>query len=332
MQKNPENTMMLLDKVKTDINKLALPEIVNHPYIANQLKVFFGEKKSEKVINTFKSNYMVLVSDETVKKTLANADKFTVVQSLINLTKDNLSINPHDKESCIVSYAGKAVAIPMWRGKLKRMQETGVIQYLDYLECVYATDKFSNNMGKFTHEINYKRPDNDKIIGVLLVALMPDGRSRAKFVLSKDIEKRRLKSKMPNIWREWTDEMYKKTAITIFEGEIGKRSLEYSEQYETQDEDEVEEPVTVDQETEYVEEAQEAEEVPEVFQDEILRSQLDQLVESSGVLTPKEVEGLSEVIDTLDDTMLMKWISAINARVEKREKESAVVNKNEPPI
>jgi hypothetical protein len=280
----------------------------------------------------------------------------------------------------------------MWRGKLKRMQETGVIEYIELLEVVYLWDTMTNVNNKYSfsrcmesdnpykkiiiNNKNYYYAKYDggfipqeairtfltpKLLielnevnlisfnieghgmcriatevgirnGVLLVALMPDGRKRNKFVLSKDIEKRRKKSKMPNIWEEWTDEMYKKTAITIFEGEIGKRSLEYSEQYETQDEDEVEEPVTVDQETEYVEEAQEAEEVTEVFQDEILRSQLDQLVESSGVLTPKEVEGLSEVIDTLDDTMLMKWISAINARVEKREKESAVVNKNEPPI
>jgi len=326
MQKNPENTLMLLDKVKQEMNNTALPQLVNHPYISNQLKVFFGENKSEKVINTFKSNFMVLITDDTVQKTLEKADKFTVVQSLINLTKDNLSINPHDKESCIVAYGSKAVAIPMWRGKLKRMQETGVIQYLDYLECVYSTDKFSNNMGKFQHEINYKRPANDTIIGVLLVALMPDGRSRAKFVLSKDIEKRRTKSKMPNIWKEWTDEMYKKTAITIFEGEIGKRSLEYSEQYENEEEEE-----NQTQDVTYTEAEPQAQEVEvmeaEVFeQDVILRSQLDSLIENNTVLSESELTKLSSIIDSLNDVDLTKWINAIKLRIEKK------VNKNEPPI
>jgi recombination protein RecT len=315
----PTETEIRLDIAKTQINNLSLPEIVNHPFIINQLKAHFANTKElDTTIAQFKANYTVLVSDENVKKSIGNADKFTVVQSLISLTKDGLSISPYDKECCIVNYGGKAVAIKTWRGKLKILKETGTIKYLDYLEIVYVGDSVKNVNGKFEHSININRTEGTQKIGVLLIARMPDGRDRGKYVSAYDILKRKKKSKMAAIWAEWEEEMWRKTAVNIFESEIGvSRHINHSDEYEDESYEQEEETPIVD--ANIVSEHQEQPE-PEILaeqvQDSILRETLDKLVlDNPTVFSTSDLDRLKSDIDTYSDNKLQEIINYINKKI-----------------
>lgn len=324
MQKTPENTLMLLPKLKEEFSKKSLPELAEHPFIANQLGIYFGEgEKSKKIINQFKVNYMILVSDPDQQKNLSGCDHFSMVQSLINLAKDNLSINPADKESCIVKYGTKAVGIPMWRGKLKRMQERGIIRYFDYLEVVYDCDIIDDmGNGKFTHKPKSDRPTNAKMLEVVMIAVMPDGRPRFKRIKRESIIKRQAKSKMPGIWKEWPEEMWRKTAIGIFEGEIGVKALHFQDPEEDGIEEEGSEAKTSNDWTNDpvsdvgFQDANVVDDPTPEAQDILLRTTLDGM---KGLLEEKDRSRLEQKIDEMTDEDLQKSIDGIRAMLAKKE-------------
>ncbi len=319
----PSTTLARLDKVKAEMQKTNLSELVNHDYIKHQLGLHYGNDASKK-IEQFKANYLVLMSDPTVAKNLESADKFSILNSLLCLTKDGLSINPMDKEAAIVNYGGKAVAVPMVKGKIKKMQQNGVIDRIQYLEVVYEGDNVSNKNGVWNHEININLTGKEKKLGVLLMVLMPDRTVKSKFVRPFEIAKRKEKSKMAAMWTQWEEEMWKKTAINMFEKEIGSKPLfQFVEQEESE---ETQDAGFSNVETE--EEAQEAQGVEEIKQDAILRQNLDDLI-ADGLLAENEKAKLESLIDGLSDEGLSKWITALNARKEIRD---AKPKEDEPPI
>ena len=385
---SPQQTVTSLALVRSEINKRELSTLVDHPFVIGQLSTYFGNsEKANSIIKQFKINYMVLVSDPDIKKTLAGCDHFSMVQSLIALSKDNLSLLPSDQESCIVKFGGKVKGIPMWRGKLKRMQEKGVVRYINYFEIRYSSDGFiDKGNGKFVHHKKKIIPEfclttnniktfpledgtiwtfnnsNAKLIlkkvslikigdiisdpegnkhpvtkisyepnmlEVLMEVIMPDGRIRYKRVDASNVTKRQAKSKMPNIWKEWPEEMWKKTAIGIFEGEIGVRTLQFAEHIEEeeeedddnqQEESEQEQP----QESNAPEEVTEAQVIEE--QDILLRSRLDELKESLGQITKDRLE---LTIDSLNNEQLQASIDEIQKWLDGKNKPEP---KNDSPI
>lgn len=338
MQKTPSAALIKLDEVRNEINKSDYDKSVNHSFITNQFTSFFDDAKLAKSkLETFKANYLILISDKDIAKTIEKADKFAVIQSLINLSKDNLSINPYDKEACVVNYGGKIIGMPMAKGKIKRMQEKGAIKYIDLLEVVYDCDKITNVNGRYTFSKNLTPPDKVKRIGVLLIAIMTDGNQRHKFVTMKDVELRRTHAPSKAIWDKWTDEMYRKTAINIFEKEIGVTTLLYSEFHE-------EEPIQQDEQVSETTEQETAEDIPheDIIPESIVdpnpesdilaelsekKQELENKIKSNpGILKSGEIDQLKEIIDTLDMGKLQAWIDAINKRIEKQR------SNNEPQI
>jgi recombinational DNA repair protein RecT len=382
---SPQQTVTSLALVRSEINKRELSTLVDHPFVIGQLSTYFGNsEKAISIIKQFKINYMVLVSDPDIKKTLEGCDHFSMVQSLIALSKDNLSINPSDKESCIVKFGGKAVAIPMWRGKVKRMQEKGIIRYINYFEIRYSSDGFiDKGNGKFVHykkeiipefcltvnniktfpsengtiltfnELNAK-PTLKKVsliktgdiisdikgnkhpvtkisyepnmLEVLMEVIMPDGRPRYKRVSNASILKRQAKSKMQNIWNEWPEEMWKKTAIGIFENEIGVRTPQFAEHIEEEEEEFEQEQTQESNVTDVTtpEEVTEAEVIEE--QDILLRSKLDELKEQLGQVTRDRLE---LTIDSLNNEQLQASINGIQEWLDGK---SNPEPKNDSPI
>lgn len=324
----PSTTLLSLDKVKEKMNGQSLPALVNSDYISTALGLHYANNaKKEELIEKFKANYLILMSDEAVVKSLANADKFSIITSLLNITKDGLSINPYDKEAAIVNYGGKAVAVPMAKGKIKKLQNTGVIQRIQYLEIVYQGDVCTNKNGIWEHSINIARSDDAKMLGVLLIMLMSDNTLKSKFVSAKEVNKRKEKSKMPNIWKEWTEEMWKKTAINMFEKEIGgKPQFEF-----IKEDDEFEEQETQEANYSMEEQNQEA----QVMQDMELRQKLDVLILEKLIPQVDEDRLLSK-IDSMNDDAMRRTIDALEIRKALKEKLDLVPQENkkenEPPI
>lgn len=319
----PEQALVKIDEVRKEINATTYDKIINHPFVKGQIQNYFVDSPVQSW-QKFQSNYMVLISDRDVYKTIENADRFTVVQSLINLSKDNLSINPHDKEACIVSYNGKCVGMAMAKGKIKRMQETGAIKYINYLEVVFDCDKITNSNGKYIHERNLNPPANPKCLGVLLIVTMIDGKERHKFVLDRDIELRRKHAPAKAIWDKWTDEMRRKTVINIFEKEIGKTVLTFSE-FTEEEEVEQEQEAIQEQEQEQIQEANVVEEETDILTAQLIEEKkaelLQKIKDNPTALTSKDIDKLQEVIDTFGVEKLQAWIDGINSRIEKAKQE-----------
>lgn len=323
----PSTTLARLDKVKAEMQKTNLTELVNHDYIKHQLGLHYGNDGAKK-IEQFKANYLVLMSDPTVAKNLENADKFSILNSLLCLTKDGLSINPMDKEAAIVNYGGKAVAIPMVKGKIKKMQQNGVIDRIQYLEVVYEGERCVNKNGVWEHEVNIGLTGKEKKQGVLLMVLMPDRTVKSKFVRAFEIAKRKEKSKMAAMWTQWEEEMWKKTAINMFEKEIGSKPLFHFVDERNEDFDQgPTEDIASEEVSQPEEEVQEAE---VVRQDPLLIKNLDELI-AENLLTETELSKLSSKKHELNDEQLSSWIRALTNRKEIRGSRPQP-QENQPPI
>jgi len=318
----PSNVIISLDKVKDEMNKASLPSLVNNQYITTQLGLHFKVNKEE-MIDKFKANYLVLVSDPQVLAALGNADKFSIITSLLNITKDGLSINPYDKEAAIVNYGGKAVAVPMAKGKIKKLQNTGVITRIQYLEIIYQGDLCTNKNGIWEHSINIVRADDAKMLGVLLIMLMPDNTLKSKFVSAKEVNKRKEKSKMKgSIWVEWVEEMWKKTAINMFEKEIGGKP-----QFQFINESEIEEHDTENiQETNYIVATEDV-----IVQSLEIRAILDSLILEK-IIPQVDEDRLLSKLESMTDEQMNRTIQALEARKEAKEVIEVKVSENEPPI
>lgn len=313
----PSTTLMKLDKVRAKMADMSLSELVNHEYIQNQLSLFYGSANAQKEIEQFKSNYLVLVSDASVQKALAGADNFSILNSLICLTKDGLSINPYHKEAVIVNYGGRAMPLATAKGKVKRMQQSGIITRIQYLEVIYEGDKVSNKNGVWEHEINITRADDAKKLGVLLIALFPDGTMKSKFVRASDVVKRQAKAPFPEIWSEWPEEMWKKTAINMFENEIGAKPLLWY----TPEEDQPEEENFIPQNNNNITASSEEPPIQQaevIVQDAIKLETLKQLV-AKKLLKPNEEKKFNEALPSLTNERIDSWIKALTLREEKRE-------------
>lgn len=240
---NVSNAIQKLDTVMADISKLPLAKAIEHPYVSTSLGLHFSGTNKEDVIARFKANCMILANDEMVKKNIVGSDTFTIINSLINVTRKGLSINPFDKECCIVKFGTTATVMEMVAAKKKLLVQSGAILNIDYLEVVYNCDKMEQDGLKFKHRMNFDRPSSARKIGVLMVATLPDGRKKYKYVHKADIEKRKnviiektkrscakfnntpeeTKKKIEaasGMWNTWEDEMWQKTAVNIFSKDI----------------------------------------------------------------------------------------------------------------
>lgn len=323
----PVTTIASLKVLKEDMQKQELVSLIDHSYVSSQLGIYFGSEAAEK-ISLFKSNCLILLNDPNVKKTVAGCDHYTLIQSMINITKDNLSLNPYDQESCVVNRGGKVVASPMVKGILKRLQERGVIRYIDYIEVMYEGDKLTDlGNGRFKHYPLRPRKKDANPLEVLMEVVMADGRPRYKRVSSEAIIARSKMASTKNIWEKWSDEMWKKTAIKIFEAEIGVKATPNSDNTEDVEY----------QDATYEEGEPEQQPQPEtpqpVAQTPELRNKLNNM---KGLLPDNLRARLEAKIDTMSDKELQESIDLINkvladARAEV-EKEQAEKNKNESPL
>ncbi len=339
--KAPSTDIIKLEQLRAEINKSDYAKIVDLPYIVKQFENSYDNPVEAKVkLDQFRNNFMVMVHDKDVAKTIVGADKFSLLNSLINLAKDNLSINPSDKEACIVNYGGKIVGMAMSKGKIKRMQEKGTIKYVKLLETVWDCDKITEVNGTMTFSRNFNPPKTAQRIGAVLMVIMNDGKERHKFVSKRDIELRREHAPSKNIWNKWTDAMYQKTVVNMFEKEIGVATLLYSE-FQDEDEPEMkEQQTTEDVPHEEIVPEQEEQEVEVITEEEpdllseiaTKRTELENKIKNNpGALLAKDIDKLNKCIGSLDGNKLQIWIEFVEKCIQER-KEKLQKSNDKPRI
>lgn len=124
-------------------------------------------------------------------------------------------ILPDGYNAHLVVYLGKDPKCELvidFKGFIDTAEKEGLVIDVD-AEVVKENDEIEINFGEVTKFSINPKIDRGKVIGAVAYAILPNGRRKTKFVDLEDLEKIRKCAKTDMIWKAWTDEMYKKTAI-----------------------------------------------------------------------------------------------------------------------
>lgn len=146
---------------------------------------------------------------------LANADRNSLFGSIVRLAQDGLL--PDGREAAIVLFGGKAQAMPMIAGILKKLRQSGEIAKVS-AQVVYEHDEFVWHLG-FDEDVTHNPPalneQRGKAIGAYATAVLKDGSRLLEVMSLEEIEKVRAvsRAKGNGPWVSWWGEMARKTVL-----------------------------------------------------------------------------------------------------------------------
>lgn len=146
---------------------------------------------------------------------LANADRNSLFGSIVRLAQDGLL--PDGREAAIVLFSGKAQAMPMIAGVLKKLRQSGEIAKIS-AQVVYENDEFVWTLG-FDEDVTHNPPKlsepRGKAIGAYATAVLKDGSRLLEVMSLEEIEKVRnvSRAKGNGPWVQWWGEMARKTVM-----------------------------------------------------------------------------------------------------------------------
>jgi recombination protein RecT len=136
---------------------------------AKQIRAMFRSKEEA---DRFLAVAFALLANNS--QLLQNCSPMSIVQSLRDAAR--LGLEPMTEEAAIVEYAGVAKLMPMWRGYLKRIRNSGQVSDVDaqlVMENDHFEYSFTQQGGHFSH-IPVKR-DRGGYWGCYAYAVMPSG-------------------------------------------------------------------------------------------------------------------------------------------------------------
>jgi recombination protein RecT len=145
---------------------------------------------------------------------LLRADKHSLFEAAVKAAQDGLL--PDKRDGAFVIFSGKVQWMPMVGGILKKVRNSGELKSIA-AHVVYSGDQFTYELGdeeRIEHRPNLFG-DRGEPIAVYAVAHTKDGGIYREIMSTKDVEKVRSVSKARNggPWKEWWDEMARKTVI-----------------------------------------------------------------------------------------------------------------------
>lgn len=151
---------------------------------------------------------------------LQKCTRETLQDAVINVAAVGLTLNPADGYAYLVPEYNKTVKRTecqlrvSFRGLLKVATDTGAIAWVK-AEVVKENDTFEyrgvNQMPM--HHMDPFRPDRGETIGVYCVARTNSGDFLVDTISRAEIDLIRKCAKTDNVWRQWFDEMAKKSVI-----------------------------------------------------------------------------------------------------------------------
>jgi recombination protein RecT len=140
----------------------------------------------------------------------------SLIETFLKLARDGLL--PDDVEAVLMCYGGMFSYLPTYRGILKKLYETN----LKHLACrvVYEKDHFRFRQGD-SESIEHEpfmpmksRDERGQVIAVYCIATNKDGAVFREIVYKYELDQISTgKGRMQHIWKQWYDEMAKKTVI-----------------------------------------------------------------------------------------------------------------------
>lgn len=139
----------------------------------------------------------------------------SVINSLLKCAADGLL--PDGREAALVKYGNVAQYMPMVYGLIKRMKNSGEISTVN-AHIVYENDEFDfeivDGVESFKHKPKLFGERGNIILAYAVVSLR-DGGKHIEVMTKADIDKVRASSKSKDgpAWKNWYDEMAKKSVI-----------------------------------------------------------------------------------------------------------------------
>lgn len=146
---------------------------------------------------------------------LVNADRKSLFGAIVRLAQDGLL--PDGREAALVMFGGKAQAMPMIAGVLKKVRQSGDVSKVS-AQVVYENDEFVWHLG-FDEDVTHNPPPLNKprgeAIGAYATAVLKDGSRLLEVMSHEEIEKVRSvsRAKGNGPWVQWWGEMARKTVM-----------------------------------------------------------------------------------------------------------------------
>ena len=146
---------------------------------------------------------------------LQNADRASLFGSIVRLAQDGLL--PDGREAAIVMFGGKAQAMPMIAGVLKKIRQSGDVAKVS-AQVVHELDEFVWSLG-FDEDVTHNPPPLDKprgkVIGAYATAVLKDGSRLLEVMSLEEINQVRnvSRAKGNGPWVQWFGEMARKTVM-----------------------------------------------------------------------------------------------------------------------
>lgn len=146
---------------------------------------------------------------------LASCSQESVFNSLMKCAQDGLM--PDNKEAALVKFGSTAQYMPMVYGLIKRMRNSGEVSSVN-AHIVYEHDEFQFEIVDGTETFRHKPKligERGQIILAYCIVKLKDGSIHVETMTKNEIDKVRAvsKSKDGPAWKNWYDEMAKKTVI-----------------------------------------------------------------------------------------------------------------------
>lgn len=205
------------------------------------------KQRESSLLATFQNNQPKLVqfqetlAEMSLNGNLSQCTLDSVITSAVRIVQLGLNINPLLSEAYIVPYNLKVKENGQERWEKRAQLQIGVkgYQILGFrtgwtfkTQAVYKCDQFNADLSKFDENFtlipNYEERNEedgkwvfDNLVSVIVHAKDPRGNIHSKYIRRSKLEKIRLLSpnqkKSPNmladIWFQWAEEMYSKTAL-----------------------------------------------------------------------------------------------------------------------
>ncbi len=305
-----------------EIAKYAPDEVMLIPSTKNAMLQIFGMEKGEMAIAKEALYFKELLAGQNAEK-LRQCTTLSIQSAMLTLFSDNLSLSPSLQECTLVPIWSKAtnsmVAKPwvMYAGKIKMLCQARAISHIKCNEVVFEGDILMCTNGVYTHTKNFAKSDDAKRMGVLLIAVLPNGQERHVWLDKNELAKRRAVSKNQSLWDQWTDQFWKKTAVHELFKYLPKSKMimDIKDKFESEELTMYEEDSS-HQTVEATHQVVVPEEQP--TQDPILIQMLSELIEEHGskLMTADQIENVRQNMVSYTNEQTTATIQHMNKQLE----------------
>jgi recombination protein RecT len=149
---------------------------------------------------------------------LQKCDPTSILNSVVSVARTSITLNPVMRLAYLIPRSGKCILEFSYMGLIALLRDNGCIRTIS-AHIVYDDEEFLHNIAEntITHIPKYAETEQlhnaRKIVGCYSRATLPTGDITYEFMPMWEIDKVKKLSKGGFAWKEWRDEMIKKSVL-----------------------------------------------------------------------------------------------------------------------